>query len=433
MMIRTRLFYGWIIVSAAIVVGFLTTGLSGYANGILLPELAATLSNGNRGPIALGFSLATIFGTLVAPFIGRLADEYSPRKLMMVGSVLLTVSYVGLASATKLWHMYLFSGLVFALGMAMAGPMVRSLLVARWFERYRGRALGVSVLGASIAGVVLPVILSDMIDEYGWRNTIYFFSAIIVCILLPLIFYVMRDTPEDIGEVRDGHRASQVAAERGEKPVVRTIDTIQFTWRQMLQNKSFWAIGLTFGPMVCVYLVTVIHLFGHILESGLERNQAAFVLSVFAFSAIVGKPIMGFMADLVGLRTTLWTSLALQCSALILFTVAGNLPAFLASAIIHGLGYSALSSMRTYSLAQTLGIRSLGSSTGLLRYIELPFASIASPVAGFVFDATGSYDIAFLILAGFLVIAAIGPFFLDTESGADETEADDPVKTAATS
>ena len=80
---------------------------------------------------------------------------------------------------------------------------------------------------------------------------------------------------------------------------------------------------------------------------------------------------------------------------------------FAITAVIFGFGYAALSSMRTFALAQAFGMKSLGSANGLLSWIELPFAALASPIAGFVFDATGSYDGAFLVFAGFLMIGRV--------------------------
>ena len=118
------------------------------------------------------------------------------------------------------------------------------------------------------------------------------------------------------------------------------------------------------------------------------------------------------MADAIGARITLWAALFAQATAMILFVSADSMASFAITAVIFGFGYAALSSMRTFALAQAFGMKSLGSANGLLSWIELPFAALASPIAGFVFDATGSYDGAFLVFAGFLMIGCLGPFML---------------------
>ena len=403
-------FYGWIIVGAAVVVGFLTTGLVGYANGILLPHYADTLANGSRGQISIGISIASVVGALVAPFAGRYADNNSARKVMLVGAIFIVLAYLGIANSQQLWQFYVSMGIVFGIGVTLAGPTVRSLVVSLWFERWRGRALGISVMGASLAGVLLPLILNELVNGLGWRTTVYICAVSVAGILLPTIYFAIKDQPEDIGEVRDGHK--NALAPEIIKKSDRVDDQTTMTWMEMLRNKSFWAVGLIFGPMTCVYIVISVHLFGHATSSGLQTGQAAFVLSVMALVSVMAKPFLGVMADFAGARTTIWLSLLLQCTGLVVFTMASELWLFLFAASLHGLGYAAMSAMRTFALSTSIGTRSLGSSVGLLKWLELPFAASASPLAGFVYDATGSYDAAFLVFAGLLLVACLGPFFI---------------------
>ncbi len=412
--IRKRLnqhvFYGWIIVGAAIVTGFFTIGLSASSNGILLPQLADALADGSRGSISIAFSIATFVGALISPFVGRYADRHSPRRVILIGVALISLSYIGMAVSQTLWHLYFAKGVLFGAGIALAGPIVRNLIVAHWFDRMRGRALGFAVLGASIAGVMLPLILNELVNSLGWRTTVLSFSVIVVVVLVPTVLLVMRDRPEEIDEVRDGRR--HVRSEDNGDKSKKLRDQKVWTWQELVQSKAFWTTGLIFGPMMCVYMAIMVHLFGHVVANGFSTEQAAFVVSVVALFSLVGKPMIGFSADFLGARATIWISLGLQGSALILFAISNELWLFVFAAALHGLGYAALSPMRTFVLAENIGIGSLGASLGLLRWVEMPFAVSASPLAGFIFDATGSYSAAFLVLAGLIAIAAIGPFLI---------------------
>ncbi len=410
-----NIFYGWIIVAAAVLIGFLTTGLSGYANGILLPQLADALAEGSRGQISIGFSISTFLAALISPWVGRHADNHSPRRVLLLGVGLIALSYVGIASAQSIWQFYLAKGVLFGAGIAMAGPLVRNLIVAHWFERMRGRALGFSVLGASIAGVVLPLILNEMVNELGWRTTVYLFGFAVAVMLSPTVYFILKDRPEEIGEVRDGNAPESSVTSTSPR---NDEDERKWSWADLLKSRAFWATGLVFGPMFCVYIVIMVHLFGHVVASGLKTEQAALVLSVVALFSLTGKPIIGFMADFVGARITLWTSLILQGTALFVFTISSELWHFTFSAAMYGLGYAALSPMRTYVLAANIGTKSLGTAVGLLKWLELPFGIAASPIAGFVYDATGSYDSAFLVFAGFIVLGCIGPFFIKDDRAA---------------
>ena len=410
MKVFERFYYGWVIVGAAILIGFLTTGLSGYSNGILLPKLAEDIADGSRGQISIAFSLASLMAAFVAPFIGRMADERSPRILIFLGAIMIALAYVITGFATEVWHVWFAKGFCYGLGVTLAGPIVRNLIVAHWFDRWRGRALGFAVLGASIAGVILPIVLNELINELGWRYSLFLFGLTVFVVLLPTALFVLRDRPADIGEVKDGRK--NVAKFEDLKSYTPTDDGPAFTWLQMLGKPAFWACGLIFGPMTAVYIVIMIHLFGHAVESGLTEAGAAIILSTMAAFSLIGKPLIGTLADYVGARLTIWASLLLQASALFVFTLSSEMWHFVIGAVLQGIGYSALSSMKTYALSVTLGMRSLGSSVGLLKWIELPFVLCASPAAGFVFDYTGRYDAAFLVFAGLLLVACIGPIFI---------------------
>lgn len=406
-----RYFYGWNIVGAAIVIGFMTTGLGGYANGIILPHLADELADGSRGTISLAFSLGTILVAVFSPFVGRHADRNSPRNVMLLGACLLSLTYLLLASATTIWQLILAKSVLYGAAMSMVGPMVRNMTVAHWFTKLRGRALGFSVMGASIAGVLLPLILSNLVTNLGWRTTVYGFAGGVALILIPLIWRVVKDKPAELGLIPDGAVANTTEDE-DQASVTADKDSDVWSWNELLRARPLWATGLTFGPMICVYLVIMVHLFGHAKESGLTDNEAALTLSVLAFASIFFKPVIGFMADAIGARITLWAALFAQATAMILFASADSMASFAITAVIFGFGYAALSSMRTFALAQAFGMKSLGSANGLLSWIELPFAALASPIAGFVFDATGSYDGAFFVFAGFLMLGCLGPLML---------------------
>ena len=299
-----RYFYGWNIVGAAIVIGFMTTGLGGYANGIILPHLADDLADGSRGKVSLAFSMGTILVAVFSPFVGRHADKNSPRNVMLLGACLLSLAYLVLASAQTMWQLILAKSVLYGAAISMVGPMVRNMTVAHWFTRLRGRALGFSVMGASVAGVLLPLILSSLVTNLGWRTTVYGFAGGVALILLPLIWRVVKDKPAELGLLPDG-AAPDAATGDDAQAASQAKDSEIWGWKELLRAKPLWATGLTFGPMICVYLVIMVHLFGHAQESGLSDSEAALTLSVLAFASILFKPVIGFMADAIGARITL--------------------------------------------------------------------------------------------------------------------------------
>jgi MFS family permease len=357
----------------------------------------------------MGFSGAFVTTALIAPILGRILDRYSPKRVILVGIGIVSASYVLLSNAETLLQFYFAVSLGMGLGMACMGGLAWHRVVISWFDHWRGRAISIAVMGASLSGVMMPPLVTWLVDSYGWRLGFTAFAASTAVILLPLVYWLMKDRPDEIGEVRDGRK--YVAIHQHE---MVQIDEDVREWRvtDMLRNPAFWSIGIMFGSMSCVYNAVMLHLFGHLLDIDIELGTAALVLSVTALFAFLGKPIVGWLSDFAGAKVTIWLALICQGCALLLFSVADGLTLVFAAGSLYGLGYSGMSPLRTFSLSTALGSNTYATASGVLRWVEAPLVLSASPLAGWIYDTTGSYQMAFLILAGLMFVACLGPFFI---------------------
>ncbi len=369
--------------------------------------------------ISLGFSGAAIVGAIIAPSLGKFLDQHSPKLVIMIGIVVVTISYVLLAGVQSLWQFYLIVSVGMGVGMSFMGGMAWHRSVIYWFDHWRGRAIAFSVMGASLAGIMMPPLVTALVDDYGWRMGYYIFAISTAVTLLPLVYLLLRDRPEDIGEVRDGHAYVRTHAQ---EMVEIAADSRVWNWRELLRTPAFWSIGLIFGSMVCVFSAVMLHLFGHLLDIGLTTNDAALVLSVTALFAALGKPLVGFLSDMFGARISIWLALVCQGCALLVFTQANTFTLCLVAAGLYGFGYSGMSPLRTFALSTSVGSASFATAAGVLRWVELPFVLAASPLAGFIYDATGSYNMAFYILAGLMALACIGPAFIKVGGAAERRQ-----------
>ncbi|HEY5646967.1 MAG TPA: MFS transporter, partial [Pseudomonadales bacterium] len=304
---------------------------------------------------------------------------------------------------------FLIVGLGMGVGMAGMGGLAWHRSVISWFDHWRGRAIAIAVMGASLAGIMMPPLVTMLVDSVGWRGGFVMFAVITGGTLLPLVYFLMKDRPEEIGEVRDGHR---YAREHAREIIADPDDARVWHWKEMVRAPAFWAIALIFGSMTCVYSAVMLHLFGHLLDIGVAATSAALVLSATALFSALGKPVVGWMSDYFGARITIWMALTMQGIALFLFASADSLTASLLAACTYGFGYSGMSPLRTFAISTAMGSASFGAASGVMRIVELPLVISASPLAGFIYDTTGSYRIAFLILCGLMVVACAGPFFI---------------------
>ena len=402
------LFYGWVVVLVSAILTFLGTGFYSYSRGVFLPALAEELGGGSRFYIAMGFSLAIVTTASIAPFIGRVLDRHSARHVILTGVGLSTISYLALGWCQNLVQFYLVVGLGMGAGMACMGTLAWHRMVVSWFDHYRGRAIALAVLGASLAGVVMPPLVTELVQAVGWRYAYMIFAVIVVLTLTPLVLLFLKNRPEDIGEVRDGRRYVATLSKVTAPPE----DSRTWHWRELLRYPAFWSISLMFGAMGCVFSAVMLHLFGHLTDIGISAQRAAIVLSATALFAALGKPVVGWMSDWFGARVTIWMALLVQALALVMFATATDFWLCILAGCTYGFGYSGMSPLRTFALSVAIGNQSFGTANGVLRVVELPLVISASPLAGYIYDSTGSYVNAFLILAGLMLVACVGPFLI---------------------
>ena len=397
------------IVAVAALLSFLGTGFYSYSRGIFLPSLADALDNGERFGISMGFSAAAVTGAIVAPYIGRYLDHGSARKVLLLGTLIVTTCYVLLAMIGNMIQYFLVVSIGMGVGMVCMGGQAWHRSVISWFDHWRGRAISFSVLGASLAGIAMPPVVNALIELYGWRNAYLVFGGTTLVMLFPVIYLFMKDRPEEVGEVRDGH----AYVERHADEVIEIKEDVRiWTLAEMYRSPAFWSIGVIFGSMTCVFTAVMMHLFSHLQDIGISTTTASFIMSITATFAALGKPVMGWLADYFGAKVTIWIELFCQGTALLIFGTTQSIEWSILAAGLYGFGYAGMSPLRTFAISSALGSQSFGMATGALRFVELPFLLSASPLAAYIYDTTGNYQMAFLILVGLIAVACIGPLLI---------------------
>ena len=385
------------------------TGFYSDSRGIFLPSLAEALDGGERFRISMGFSLAAVTSAIVAPYIGRYLDHGSARKLLLLGTVIVATSYALLSMVENLIQYFLAVSIGMGVGMVCMGGQAWHRSVISWFDHWRGRAISFAVLGASLAGVAMPPVVNELIEHYGWSNAYLVFSVTTLFVLFPVIYLFMKDRPEDIGEVRDGR---EYVRRHANEVIEIEEDVRTWTLAEMYRSPAFWSIGVIFGSMTCVFTAVMMHLFSHLQDIGIDTSTAAGIMSATAAFAALGKPITGWLADYLGAKVTIWLELFCQGSALLIFGTTESTELSILAACLYGFGYAGMSPLRPFSISTALGSQSFGMATGALRFVELPFLLSASPLAAYIYDTTGNYQMAFLILMGLIGVASIAPLFI---------------------
>jgi len=388
-------FYGWVIVGVSVLAHFTALGTAFYSWGPLINALEQELGV-PREQVSISMSLLTVVGILCGPVVGWLVDRGSVRRVMFAGAASFAIGMLALSRVQTIVQLWLVYAGPIALGMAFLGGVANPRLIASWFVQRRGLALGVAMMGVSLAGVVMPVLMGELVAVLGWR------SAVRALIVLPLglapLLLLIVDEPTARGLHADGLLHA---------PAASSIAAVDPGFRRLLAMPATWLIGLCFALALTPNAGIVTQIYEHARDLGFDRAAMGLAVTFMAVGGGVGKPAYGWLADRWGPRRSLVLAFGLMFAALMLFLRATDVPSLFVAACLFGLGYAGLMPLQAVLAGEVFGKDMLGRVLGLLGLFILPFTAGVHPVMGRIHDTTGSYTLAFQIFAGCCVLAAL--------------------------
>ncbi|MCZ6615662.1 MAG: MFS transporter [Chloroflexi bacterium] len=347
------------------------------------------------------FSLRQLESGLLAPVVGFLVDRLSPRVVILLGAIISGAGLVLMSYVTSLWTFYV-ALLITSVGTSGASHGVSwAVVVSNWFNRLRGRALGIAMLGPVFSGplVILVVLLEESL---GWRGAVRLLGIGVWIFGVPLAL-VARDRPERYGNVPDGEAVGD--CERigtdGGTPKGATPNTVSsgLTANQAIRTRDFWALSILLGAPFMGVSGLFVHLIPLLEDGGYTTREAAGFLGLIFLLSGIGRVGAGILADLVDRRLVLAATLLLPALGLMLLPGSGpseysRVGIF---ALFLGIGWGGLMTFRPFLVMQLFGSRALGSVQGMVQGVALGLG-LAGPVFyGWVFDVQKSYDAALYV------------------------------------
>lgn len=392
-------FHGWWIVAVAFVAQAITIGLTIIPFGLFTTPLVEEFGL-SIGGVQSGLGLFILVMTGASAGVGPLLDRRSIRAMMATGAGLITLCFLAMSFARQPWQLALLFGGGASLGVALAGPLAATTVIAKWFDEKRGMAVGIAAMGPPAGGLLLTPLAGWLLAEVGWRTTLQVF-ALLSALVLPLVLLVVRNTPAAIGQEVDGRAADAP----GEAP---RVESKAITGADILRNRNFWGLAMAMGIV-----------FG--LGGGWNANAPRFgedlgysgqtMSTLIGLAAGLGIPatlLFGWCADRFDNRSLLWLAIGAQATALLLLWTQPAAPLFNAAFLLFGFGGGGLLPVYASFVGRLFGPASFGSVMGLAGLVMLPVGAGAPVVAGLMRDASGSYEGAILAFAiSFLVGASL--------------------------
>ena len=352
------------------------------------------------GAFSLSFFLTGILGVLA----GRLTDRFGPRIVVTVCGFFLGLGYILVSRTDTVWQLYLFYGIVVALGMSASVTPLQST-VARWFVRRRGTMTGLIISGIGVGMAVVPPIANQLIFHYGWRQS-YVIVGSVALVLIMLSAQFLRRDPGQIGQRPYGEDEVEI---RG------NISGSGLSLSRALRTWQFWTMVMALLCFTMGEGTVLVHIVSHAIGLGISADKAALMIPVIGLISIPARVLAGVAGDRIGNKKAYLTAFVFIDLSLFLLLITKELWLFYLFAVIYGIGYGGLSALISPIVAELFGLSSHGVVMGMVIMFGGTAGMAVGPLlAGYIFDVTGSYQTAFLLYAiigvfGLVLVSRLKP------------------------
>ena len=397
-----KIFYGWVVLTAAFLVIMVGIGTM-FSSGVFLIPLQQEFG-WTRSQISVASFLNWIVFGLCSFLFGTLSDRIGTRRVVVFGGLMLGLGMILSGFTRQLWHLYLTFGLLGGMGVgALYVPL--SATATRWFMTNRGLALAIVSAGNGTGILAIAPFARYLISSYDWAVAFMIIGLLAWAIILPVALLV-RNSPTEMGYEAYGSRHASALSRvmgKGEQ------GTAKLSGREAAKTPTFWAIALTHFLCCAAHSGPIFHMVPYAMDAGIAKMAAATVLGISGFMSIAGRVGAGVIADRVGAKHTLIALLGLQAVGILLYLWAGPLWTFLALAAVFGLGYGGVMPLYAILTRQYFGARVMGTMYGAVFGISAIGMGIGSYLGGYLFDQMGTYMglyvVSFFLGSGAIMLA----------------------------
>ena len=400
------IFYGWVIVGAAFTAQFVAVGVQTSVMAVFAGPILEELE-WSRTQLFLADTLGQLILMPVGLALGPYLDRLGPRPIMLVGVAIAAPALVLLSQVDSLWQWLLLRGVFAIVGASMAGFLITSVTVSKWFVAKRGQALGWTSMGVSTAGFVWPSLTAIfIIAPIGWRASWVVLGIVFIVVVAPMAM-LMRRRPEDHGLEPDGSRTQVSESQR--LAAIRD-DVTSLTRSEAVRTPAFYMIVLLFGVSVVGIFAILLHGVLFLTGLGFSFSQAPLLVGAMSLFSLLTKPPWGWALDRFDSRIVGAISFAVASVGFVLVVQAAHTGSVLYVAlamVLMGAGIGGNIPIQEMIWAEYFGRRYLGA----VRSLGFPVAmgiSAATPVAVAIYaDLVGTYDGAFYTCAGLWAASAL--------------------------
>ncbi|MFC1970540.1 MFS transporter [Chloroflexota bacterium] len=389
-----KIYYGWFVVAACFVVGFVFGGAF-WSFGVYFKPLenefgwTRALTSSGYTAYLIGYAISVVSG-------GQLSDRYSPRPVLLGSAILVGLGLVLCSQISSVSELRIF---FFIAGLGVGpGWSVPSSTVMRWFHGrpQSGLALSIFVAGSGLGTLVFAPLINYFILNYGWRDAYIIFGIIYFTIVVIAALVLKKKALSS--------EAKNMTAETNTSKSVTTPD---WSFRRAVTNSAF--LGLL--SMFCLVYVSLqiisVHLIPLATDAGISATLAATAIGLMSGLSIPGRIISGLISNKIGWQKILAVTFFVMASSMLLLMFLRNVWMLYGFVFLFGMFNGIRIVAQVGIIGEFFGMRSVGTLIGISSAAANTVGAISAFIAGLIFDTTGSYFIAVAIMMGLLLVGGI--------------------------
>jgi MFS family permease len=393
---KPKMFYGFVIVACIFFIMLLII-LGGTAFGVFFKPVSESF-NWSRAAMSGAFSLSSIVVGLSSIIMGSLNDRLGPRTILTIAGILTGMGFILMSQISSLWQVYVFYGLLIGFGQGGTyAPLVATLM--RWFTRKRSLVTGIALVGPGIGSIISAPLANRIIELLNWKNSYLIIGALTLVGIVIAAQFLKRD-PSVMGLLPYGE--SQKAQESQKNQI---LSPKGLSIKETIRTRQFWIIAF----MECIFgwisFSIMVHLVPHVTDLNISSGTAALMLSVSGVFSVAGRLILGTVGDKIGNRNIYIIGFFILAVVLFFLIFIKEVYLLYIFCLAFGFAYGGIQASESPLVAWTFGTRSMGAVFGMMVFAFSIGSAVGSFLTGYIFDTSGSYLPAFIILA---IISAIG-------------------------
>ncbi|QTJ70434.1 MFS transporter (plasmid) [Rhodococcus sp. ZPP] len=388
---------GWPTLAAAtLAVGLGVSGLAIYSAGLFVSDLSRELGL-TATTFGLAFSLLTLGMAAAVPVVGYAVDRYGVKIPTIISALCLAACFAVLGTIVHSLPAYLATMALMGFLGAGSGPIAFTRAVSSWFDRARGFALGITMMGMGLAGAMVPLVISSVIEARGWQSAYIALACAAAAGALPTLLLLRGAPGKD--------PAATLASAADDNQRASSAEPVGPSFAVIRRSRLFWQLIATFGLMSVAFTGLVPHLVPMLRQSGLSAGTAASIASLLGISVIVSRLVVGFMFDIFR-PTVVAASLCCICTVGVLAFAFGGVALAPVAAIAVGCMLGAELDMLGFFTSRYFGLAAFGRAYAGPYTAFVIGGAIAPLWIGAIADQADSYRPALVVVAVLTLLVA---------------------------